>query len=207
MRDVADMAAAPWRSLARVVVAGEMRCTGFVIAPDRVATAAHCLFSRRLGRFVPPSAVHVQVGYGRGAMAEHRVAARYRTGDGFDPRAGPAFAGMDVAVLVLSHALAAPALAVEPGQVGPAALGGYGKARPEVLQADQDCRVRGMARDKAGRILLAHDCAGGMGTSGAPLLQRGDDGQWRAVGVQAAGEAASGAGYAVPAAVLRDLAR
>jgi protease YdgD len=200
------MAAAPWRSLARVVVAGEMRCTGFVIAPDRVATAAHCLFSRRLGRFAPASAVHVQVGYARGAMAEHRVATEYRTGEGFDPRDGPAVAGRDVAVLMLAQPLATPPLAAGPWRAGPAVLGGYGRVRPEVLLVDTNCRLRGGVRDREGRPLLAHDCAGGQGTSGAPLLQRDADGTWQAVGVQAAG-GADGIGYAVPGSVLMDLTR
>ena len=199
-RPVADMAAAPWHSLARVVSAGEVRCTGFVVAPDLVVTAGHCVFGARQGRFLPASAVHVQVAYRMGAMAEHRTVVAYRTIEGFDPRNGPAAAGADVAVLHLGKRLSAAPVPVGSAATGAVALGGYARQRPEVLQADGDCRIRGTTRDRAGRTLLVHDCAGGPGTSGAPLLQRGSDQVWRVLGVQVAGHPGRGESYAVPAA-------
>lgn len=204
-RPVADMAPAPWRALARVISAGEVRCTGFVVAPDRVVTAGHCLFGVRQGGFLPAGAVHVQVAYRMGGMAEHRVVAGYRMIEGFDPRNGPAATGMDVAVLRLGERLATPPLAVGGAVAGEVALGGYARQRPEVLEADQACRIRGTTRDRAGRTLLVHDCGGGLGTSGAPLLQRGSDQVWRALGVQVGGNPERKESYAVPAATWAKL--
>ena len=220
LKPVADMAAAPWRSLARVMVAGETRCSGFVVSPTQVLTAGHCLYSARLGGVVPASAIHVQVGYHMGRMAEHRVVAEHGLLTGFDPRQGSAVTGLDVAVLRLAVPLAAvplPLAAPETGWVAggvlgvgtktAVAVGGYPRQRPEVVGADTDCRLRGTTRDQGGHGLLVHDCAGGAGTSGAPLLQLGGDGIWRAIGVQVAEHPKKRESYAVPAATLEALIR
>ena len=74
-RVAVDAGQAPWSSLVRVQAPGLTRCTGVLLAPDRVATAAHCLYSLRLGRFIPPDAVHVLLGYGHGAYAGHAASA------------------------------------------------------------------------------------------------------------------------------------
>ena len=204
-RPVVDMTAAPWRSLARVMSAVALQCTGFVVAPDRVVTAAHCLFDQRRGRFVPASAVHVQVAYRMGGMTEHRVVAGYRTMPGYDPAQGPAAAGLDVAVLHLDRALAAMPVAMGGEAGGAVVLGGYAGHRREVVEADLACGILGTARDKAGRPLLVHDCAGGVGTSGAPLLQQAGDGQWQVLGVHVAGNRERRESYAVPVAAWAGL--
>ena len=179
------------------------RCTGFLVAPDRVATAAHCLYSARLGRFIPPQSVHVLLGYDAGRHAGHATVATYRLAEGYDPRRTPRAHGADIAVLALARGLSAPWLVL--GEAAPGAqvvLGGYNRDRAEVIAADLACRVSGWAQDGTGRALLAHDCAGTFGTSGAPLLQRDGDGRWRAVGVQVASQPARGQSYAVPAAAI-----
>lgn len=204
-RPVADMAVAPWRSLARVISAGEVRCTGFVVSPDRVVTAGHCVYGVRQGGFLPASAIHVQVGYRMGAMVEHRVATAYRILDGYDPRKGPAATGSDVAVLQLGDALRTVPMEVGRGMAGAVALGGYPRHRPEVVEADTSCTIRGTTRDRSGQTLLVHDCGGGVGTSGAPLLQRDKDNRWQVLGVQVAGHTDRRESYAVPAATWAGL--
>lgn len=57
-----NAAEAPWSSLLRVQAPGLSRCTGVLPAPDKVATAAHCLFSARLGYFIAPGAVNMLLG-------------------------------------------------------------------------------------------------------------------------------------------------
>ena len=58
-RVAVDSAATPWRSLVRVQTEMGGRCTGFLVAPDRVMTAGHCLFQHRTGNWLPPDAIHV----------------------------------------------------------------------------------------------------------------------------------------------------
>jgi protease YdgD len=60
---------APWNALGRVQTDLGNRCTGTLIAPDRVLTAAHCLLAPRTGKVVHPSSVHFLQGYAHGRFA------------------------------------------------------------------------------------------------------------------------------------------
>jgi protease YdgD len=203
-----DGSAHPWASLAKVqAVFGPGRrgsCTGALVGPALVLTAAHCLFGPGARGPVPPGSVHVLFGYERGAHASHHVAESIRVGPGFEgPRPGAGtVSGADWALVRLpaAGAPAAPPLPVSPEPPGagePLALAGFGQDRAHRLLADLSCRLGGTARDAAGRALLLHDCSGPAGTSGAPLLAR-RGGRWEVVGVHAA--AAEGRNLAVAAA-------
>lgn len=194
-----DASLMPWAALARINIPDVARCTGFLIDPHTAVTAAHCLYSARLGGIVPASAVHVLVGYDRGAYAFHGVAASVTVPPGF--RTGGD--APDVAVIHLAAPAAAAShtleLAGEPVQAGSAAmLGGYSRERGEVLLADTSCTALGYAQTTQGWVLL-HDCAGTYGSSGSPLLVRGPGGAWRVAGVQSRARAGGG-GTAAPAA-------
>ena len=65
------------------------------------------------------------------------------------------------------------------------AIAGYNQDRAQLLVADTDCHVIGMARSADGGAFFTHDCAATHGTSGAPLLTRRDDG-WAVVGINIA---------------------
>lgn len=202
-----DMQAMPWRAVVRVQSPGLSRCTGFMVAPDRVVTAAHCLFSVRLGGAIPPGSVHVLSGYGAGVYAAHAIVAEYRVAPGYDPRNAGVTRGADIAMLHLSADLvpAGAVLMLGDADAGTLMLGGFNQDRAEVIEADPACRLDSRTRDGGGRMLMMHDCAATSGSSGAPLLGRGPDGQWHAVGVQVAGRAGSLGGLAVPAAAVRAL--
>src|SRR5260370_18929433 len=166
-----DMQAAPWRAVVRVQSPGLSRCTGFMVGPDVVVTAAHCLFSMRLGGLIPPGSVHVLSGYGAGSYAAHAVADSYRIAPGHDPHEADATRGADIAVLHLSAKLV-PADAVLPlaaPNSGDIALGGFNQDRADVIEADPACHLQGLAHDGGGRMLLAHAFAAPRGSRGPPL--------------------------------------
>ncbi|MGI4748734.1 MAG: trypsin-like serine peptidase [Janthinobacterium lividum] len=197
-----DVNAMPWSSLVRVQTELGERCTGFLVSPQVVVTAAHCLFLPRVRRFIQPSSVHVLRAYRNGQYAAHAMVVRFTVPPSYQPLDETRTAGADRAVLVLDRRLLpesetlpeAPVPAVLPA---PILLGGYGQDRNEVAIADRTCRLVGQAGDGEGRPLLVHDCEATRGTSGAPLLWRRPDGRWAAIGIQI--EAASGAGgRAVP---------
>jgi protease YdgD len=208
----ADMAAPPWTAVARLQIPGVDRCTAFLIAPARAVTAAHCLWSARLHRFMPPAAIHVLTGYASGAFTGHSIAIGTRIAAGYDPLHPYDTLGADVAVLSLAVPLATAATALTLADGPPAAgaalsLGGFSQDRAEILLVDRACTAGGFARDRQDRPLLRHDCTATHGTSGAPVLTRAAGGGWWVVGVQVAATIGARGGEAVPVLAVRDLLR
>src|SRR6185503_20733677 len=75
---------APWSAVAKVQTNTAARCTGVLIAPAVVLTAAHCLYNRLTGRLLQPVSLHVLFGYERAGYRWHRLVRRITVGDGFD---------------------------------------------------------------------------------------------------------------------------
>ncbi len=207
-RVAVDGNAQPWAAVVRVQVPGISRCTGFLIGPQTAVTAAHCLYGRRLGHFVPPSSVHVLLGYANGDFAQHAVASSFQVGDDYAPSSPPG-QGTDVAVVTLEKRVGGPgdilALADGPAPRGARLMaGGFSQDRAERLQADVSCTALGYRPGPSGPMLV-HDCAGTKGTSGGPVLVQAPGEVWRVAGVQVAGNVDDAGGVAVPAAAIRSL--
>lgn len=190
-----EIGQAPWTSIGLVQTQAGGRCTGTLIAPDLVLTAAHCLISPRTNDFVAPGMIRFMLGYDRGRFRARGTVTSFRTGAGYEPtRRGPG--REDWAILSLGSRMRGAALPLLDGTATPRTpllLGGYQQDRPEVIMADTGCRLL----DTRGGLLL-HDCAGTRGASGAPLLVRQGRG-WAVAGIasRVAPDMALGQGVAV----------
>lgn len=163
-------------------------CTAVLIRPDRVATAAHCVWDALHGRFVFPFDLHFVAAFRRGRYLAHARGREIRTSDRlrFDSRGRPLELTTDWAIVTLDR----PVTEVRPIPLaGPDGAGaqqlarvGYGFDRPYLPVAVEPCRP--LARVFDGAVLL-HDCDASFGDSGSPVLIRAADG-YRVLALQSA---------------------
>lgn len=195
----------PWSAVGRLNTTVGQRCTGIMVGPRLVATAAHCLFNRRTGRLLRPNAVHFLAAYGRGEWAATSRAVQIRRGTE-GPPGNPA---VDWAIVTLADPIGREVGWVAPA-AGPPAPGsailrvGYGQDRAHLPMAVLGCRIVAAGRD---RPVLAHDCDAVRGDSGSPVLAL-HDGRITLVGIHSGHRVRDGrtTGVAVSAAAFRGVA-
>ena len=142
----------PWTAIGRVNIGGASRtayCTGTLIGPRVVITAAHCLVARRSGKRHPVGNVHFLPGTKGGKALAHgraecvRLAKAYRH-DQEDP--AEKFR-TDVAVIILKEPLDIPPAPLMGASITKAPLAlqhlGYARDSRHRIKRDADCKLRG----------------------------------------------------------------
>ena len=179
----------PWDAVAKVQINTGTRCTGALIAPAVVLTAAHCLYNRPTRALLQPVSLHVLLGYQRSTYRWHRLVARVTVGSGFmGSEARPQradWARLELAEPIPDTVSPLPISTEAPAPGTPLVLAGYNQDRSQLLVADTDCHVISAARSPDDGAFLTHDCAATHGTSGAPVLAR-QAGRWVVVGINIA---------------------
>lgn len=182
-----DPNAPPWNAVAKVQSNIGEHCSGVLIAPSTVLTAAHCLYNPRTRAMLQPLSLHVLFGYERGRYRFHRLVSRFTLGAGFDGRTGRPQPSDWVRLELAEPVPIAPLpflSRVVPGGTT-AALAGYNQDRAQLLLADLACHVLRTEILPSGGAFIVHDCEGTRGTSGGPLLVRQGDG-WAVLGINIA---------------------
>ena len=193
----------PWSSIGRLnVILGLKRifCTGTLIGPRLVITAAHCLFDGKINAFVKPPSIHFVAAQDKDKFAAHAVATGIVTSPNFRfrvqerPRWDQIALDMiknDWAIVTLERSLPSAPIPVrvtpaaklpEDTGNGEIALAGYGRDHAFVLSVHKGCRAR---TDAPAAGLLLHTCDSMPGESGSPVLLFDGDKAWL-VGIQTA---------------------
>ncbi|NBE07644.1 trypsin-like serine peptidase [Paragemmobacter ruber] len=166
-----------WAAVGRIDFGSDGFCTGTLIAPDVVLTAAHCLYDMTTGEPFAPSEVTFRAGWRDGRAEADRAVAMLLPHPGFQPgldgdvEARRTQTSHDIGLIKLAEPILLPS--ITPAPTGSVPRGGdrveivsYAKDRSEAASLQDVCSVLGVE----GRVAVL-DCPVEFGASGSPVFR------------------------------------
>ena len=173
----------PWRAVGRVNTETGGHCTGVLVGPALVVTAAHCLYDKRKMWYVPVPQVHFVAGFQGDTYTAHTTAKNYIISKSYDEMAPPSrrMAFHDWAIIQLAEAigyqtgwLGVRDVFLDKGLDETFVQAGYSKDSKTVLSVHIGCpiikRDIEVFDDGKKRALLVHRCDAVPGDSGSPIF-------------------------------------
>ncbi len=161
-----------WEAVGRLDIGGKGFCTGALVAPNLVLTAAHCLFDSKTSKQIDHSRVEFQAGLRNGRASAYRMIRRAVVHPDYDFSSSVTTDRVrnDVALLELHHPIRNTTVKpfetdVRPRKGDEIGIVSYAHDRAEAPSLQEVCDV--LARQQG---VLVMSCNVDFGSSGAPIF-------------------------------------